>query len=73
MKKTDNMSVFFISYAADIYSSGSCFGKGVKRLGLRHSDDERLQCRIQRIGAAQAQGGSTVTAACGRRREQESQ
>ena len=47
MKKTDNMSAFFISYAADIYSSGSCFGKGVKRLGLRHRGPERIRWMIQ--------------------------
>jgi len=56
MKKTDILSVFFISYAAVIYLTRASCGQGVKRLGLRHSDGERCQWQMQQTGAAQAQG-----------------
>ena len=56
MKKTDDMSVFFISYSAVIYLTESGIGQGVKRLGLRHIRPDRVQWTEEEGTDAQAQG-----------------
>ena len=56
MKKTDDMSVFFISYTAAKYFSGPGLSQGVKRLGLRHIRPDRVQWTEEGGADAQAQG-----------------